>query len=101
MNKCVLQFWEESIRDFGIIPDGCSLHIDLDEHRNFLKSFYDKRDGNAPDEYDRIFGDEIVCFISDSLYNNLLDKNSIRLLENEKNNLISMEEIIINYNEVI
>jgi hypothetical protein len=42
MNKCVLQFWEESIRDFGIIPDGCSLHIDLDEHRNFLKSFYDK-----------------------------------------------------------
>ena len=101
MNKYILQFWEESIRDFGIIPDGCSLHVDLDEHKSFLKSFYNKRDGDVPDEYDRIFGDEMVCFISDSLYEKLLEKNSIRLLENEKNNLISMEEIIINYNEVI
>jgi hypothetical protein len=101
MNKCVFQLWEESIRDFGIIPNGCSLHVDQNEHKNFLKSFYDKRDINVPDEYDRVFGNEVICFISDSLYNRLLKENSLRLLETEKNNLILMEEIIINYNEVI
>lgn len=101
MNKCILQFWEESSRESGVFPDGCSLHINIDEHKNFIRSFYSTRDESVPNEYERIFGAEMFCYISDTLYNRLSTDSNIRLSESEKNNLVMMEEIIINMNEII
>lgn len=94
MNRCLIQFWEESERNWGVRPDGCSLHLDSNEHNNYLSFIYSNREDNTPNEYERVIGRESICFISDELFEKLLIDGSIRLLENEKNNLINMGEII-------
>jgi hypothetical protein len=100
MNKCVFQLWEESERGWGVRPDGCSIHLDDNELNTFLQNTYKSRGDEIPNEYDRIVGSRIECFISDNLYDNLLESGTIRLFESEKNNLISMEEIIFKPNEI-
>jgi hypothetical protein len=66
----------------------------------FLKNIYKSRGDEVPNEYDRTVGSYIECFISDNLYDSLLESGTIRLFESEKNNLISMEEIIFKPNEI-
>jgi len=94
MNKCILQFWEESERGWGVRPDGCSIHLNVEHYNLYLKGIYNNRGDIVPNEYDRIVGDYIYCFLSDSLYGEILKKNSIRISEVEKNNLISNDDII-------
>lgn len=101
MNKCVIQFWEESEIEAEIKSDGCSLHVDNIERVNFIKQIYNNRTQNVPSSYDRISGKEMTCFISDTLFDKLLEMGSLRLSEIEKNNLINLEEIIFNNYEVI
>ena len=98
MNKCVLQLWEESSRDGVILQDGCSIHVSNSERDSYLKSVYDSRTPNIPISYDRIVGSPVEAFISDNLFSKLLDSKNLRLTEIEKNNLISLEEIIFKPN---
>jgi hypothetical protein len=94
MNRCLIQFWEESERNWGVRPDGCSLHLDSEQLKFFLNNIYSERSKEIPNEYERVVGKESICFISDDLFERLLTDKSLRLLENEKNNLINMGEII-------
>lgn len=94
MNKCVFQFWEESDKNIGVTPNGCSIHLDIKERDKFLEEYYSSLSDSVPIEYDRIIGKEIYCFVSDAIYEKLIEKKSLKLLEVEKNNLISLEEII-------
>ena len=100
MNKCIFQLWEESERGRGVRPDGCSIHLDDSELNIFLQNIYKSRGDEVPNEYDRVVGSHIECFVSDNLYDKLLESGTIRLFESEKNNLISMEEIIFKPNEI-
>ena len=100
MNKCLIQFWEESELDTDIKSDGCSLHLDNIERTKFIREIYNNRTQDVPSSYDRISGKEIFCFISDTLFDKLLEFGSLRLSEIEKNNLIKLEEIFFK-NEVI
>ena len=96
MKKVYLQYWEESERGWGVRPDGCSLHIDIEEHKKYISSIYEKRKINdVPDEYDRIVGEPIMCFVKDDLLASLIKKGTIRLFEYESNNLLKLEEISI------
>lgn len=95
MNKVIMQLWEESERGWGVRPDGCSLHMDSIIKNVFIDSIYKSRTDKAPNEYDRITGGEINAFVDDQLFDIIKSKGSIRLLEHELNNLISMQEIII------
>lgn len=98
MNKVILQIWEESERGFGTRPDGCSMHIDLKERENYIRSIYNirKTDASIPNEYDRIVGEGVEAFIEDSLYTLVEKDKSIRLTQYQMNNLMGMEEITIN-----
>ena len=95
MNRCYFQRWEESERGWGVRPDGCSLHLSEDFHKKYLNEIYKIRQSEilVPDEYDRISGPFIECFISDTLFELVKEENSIRLMEYEMNNLIKIEEI--------
>jgi len=95
MNRCYLQRWEESERGWGIRPDGCSLHINEEFHRRYLNEIYTIRQSEVlvPDEYERVSGPLIECFISDTLFELVKEKNSLRLMEYEMNNLIKIEDI--------
>jgi len=95
MNKVVLQLWEESEKGFGTRPDGCSIHIDLNNRNNYIKSIYDSRGDVVPETYDKIIGSELEAFIDDELFKKLNVEKSIRLIEPELNNLIKFEELII------
>lgn len=97
MNKVYIQRWEESLLTNDIVPDGCSLHSDVDSHQNYLKEFNSRKSKLTPKNYERSIGPLIECFISDQLFNRLqIDKN-FRLSEIELNNLISFEDIILKY----
>ena len=97
MNKVILQLWEESERGWGTRPDGCSLHIDLKSQSEFIKESYKDRGDDVPDEYERVVGDPIEAFLDDALFSIVERDKTVRLFENELNNLINMEEIIINH----
>jgi hypothetical protein len=96
MNRCYFQRWEESERGWGVRPDGCSLHLDSFYHKRYINEIYTIRQGEmmVPDEYDRIAGPILECFVSDSVFELLKEKISMRLMEYEMNNLIDMQEII-------
>lgn len=95
--KAYLQYWEESERNWGVKPDGCSLHIDLDSHVIYVDDIYRDRTfhQHVPNEYDRIVGDPIEVEILDSLYQELTEKKTIRLTQVETNNLIKFGTIIL------
>lgn len=95
MNKVILQRWEESDRNWGTRPDGCSLHLSTDGRDVYIKEIYKDRIGEAPDCYERIIGSPLVVFIDDELCSKLEQKISLRLQEHELNNLIRLEELII------
>lgn len=92
MNKCIFQFWEQSNVNGDIYPSGCSLHINFKSYIEYIKNI--TRDNTVPILYDRIFMDPIECFVDDILFDKLKEQKNIRLKENEKNNLISLEELI-------
>jgi hypothetical protein len=96
MNKVVLQLWEESEKNWGIRPDGCSIHLDDNLRNSYVKALYVDRGTEIPNIYERILGDPIIAFVNDNIYAILENEGSVRLLEHEMNNLINLEEIIIN-----
>jgi hypothetical protein len=94
MNKCYLQLWEQSstIENISI---GCSIHLDLETHYNFIDEIYSTREELLiPEYYDRIVSMPFECFISDELYQNLLTHKNIRLSEVEKSNLSKFQDLI-------
>jgi len=95
MRKVYLQYWEESERGWGVRPDGCSLHVTLDEHKKYINSIYNKRekDTEVPEEYEKIVGEPIEVMIDPTLFS--IIKGTLRLLQYEMNNLIKLEELVI------
>ena len=95
MKKVYLQYWEESERGWGVRPDGCSLHLTMEEQKKYIESIQESRmnDKEVPYEYDRVVGDPFEVMIKDDLYDEV--KNSLRLYQHQMNNLIKLEEIII------
>jgi hypothetical protein len=91
MNKCLLQRWE-FFNGVEYLINGCSLHIDSKSHNSYVKSIYNR---SQMSEYDVVLGDPIICFVSDSIFMNLLESKNLVLLENEFNNLYNLEDIII------
>lgn len=99
MNKVIIQLWEyyEKKEDNKSIirPSGCSIHIDSYERKRYVKSILESRDLNfIPNEYENTLGEEMEVFIKDDLFKILQNEKTIRLQENQLNNLINMGELI-------
>jgi|LauGreDrversion4_2_1035121.scaffolds.fasta_scaffold10043_2 hypothetical protein len=90
--NAILQIWEESHSE-NILPDGASLHIDEKNLKSFINSVYNNRSGEAPESYSRVVGDSSAVEISETIYNILLQKKTIKLEEYEFNNLVNLNEI--------
>lgn len=95
MNTVILQYWEESERGWGVRPDGCSLHISNEDCSKYIKTIYDARTGNIPDEYDRVVGDPIVVSVKSEIYDILLKNKDHRVYQHELNNLFKFNDIIL------
>lgn len=96
MNKVVLQFWEESIRDKSSIQDGCSIHLNSEERIKYINLIYCERTlDSIPDEYERIFGNELEAYVEDDLFKLLQNDKSLRIYQHQYSNLFNMNELII------
>lgn len=101
MKKVFLQYWEESIVNQGVRPDGCSLHSSLTVRNSFIKSFYESRvDKDVPNEYDSAIGDPIEAEVTEPLWNEI-EKNggSLRIMQHSLSNLRALDEITIPFDE--
>lgn len=95
MKKAILQIWEESLSDDNVIPDGASLHLDINLRNDYVDSLYKYRgDIHVPESYLRITGQYEEVMISEAIYNKLEISRTIVLKENEFNNLIQFKEIV-------
>lgn len=95
MKKVLLQYWLESGRHWGVRPDGCSLHLTIDDNKKFIDSIYKDRDINdIPDEYERIIGNPIEIWITNEIYDEIVsNKGSLRLPQQSMSNLRKMKEL--------
>ncbi len=90
----VLQLWEESERGWGVRPDGCTLHINILECENYIKSIYKDREEEVPKEYSRTCGKPLYVHVSNALYDLVCKDNTIVLLESSLTNLKDLSEIV-------
>jgi len=75
----VKQDWIESERGWGIRPDGCSLHFSLEDHKEFVKEYWDRMPDEVPDEYSRPSGEPYVVMVDEEVYVRIGEsKNGIR-----------------------
>lgn len=65
MNQLVCQKWEESERDWGVRPDGYSLHPSEEARERFIKGYWDRMPDEVPDEYSRPSGSPYLCEVDD------------------------------------
>jgi hypothetical protein len=67
--------WEESERGWGTRPDGCSLHLTLDDFRSYEANHWktmEKAYGQyAPDEYSRPAGRPVMAYVSRDIYDKI------------------------------
>lgn len=94
-----MQLWEDyekcSDNKSNIRPSGCSIHTNNEERIKYINSIYNERLEHTPIEYENTLGEEMEVFIDDSLFTILQQEKSIRLAENQLNNLLNMGELII------
>ena len=96
MNVVLLQYWEESERGWGVRPDGASIHFSTIDHRFYLNEIYNSRDSkNIPDEYDRVVGGPIKAMVNNSLFNEVMEKKSLRISQYQLNNLMKLNDIVV------
>ena len=100
MNKVVLQLWEESNVNQGFLSDGCSLHLSVSDRAAYVASIYKDRGTDIPEKYDRIVGEWIEVYISDKIYETLLNDKSMKIPESSFQNLIKFEDIIYNKSKI-
>jgi hypothetical protein len=96
MKKAYLQFWELSEINHEVKSDGVTLHLTINDCKNYISNFYKKRIGKkVPNKYSRIVGEPIIVEISENLFS-LINKNiNLKIKNYNYNNLLKLEEIII------
>ncbi len=88
LEEVIYMGWEESERNWGTRPDGCSLHLTENDFKAFEKEHWDKMPGIvAPDEYSRpiFLAEPVVVIVSKSLYKKIEStKRGLRLFQDEE-----------------
>ena len=91
-----MQYWEISEEQFGVMPNGCSLHIDVISHERYVDNVYQGRDGQEPEfSYVRMVGTPIIVTINDDLFSHIVKDSHLILEEIEMNNLIKLRGLVV------
>lgn len=94
MSELILQIWEESTLG-DVIQDGCSLHLNNELRRGYIDNYYSSIGEDIPNVYERAVGEPSDVIVTDVLYELVKEKGSVRLMQNELNNLFSIGDIIL------
>ncbi len=103
MKKVYAQIWEESELGQGVKEDGCSIHLSVENAKNFIKTVYRNRESEeVPNSYERIVGDVLEVKISNSLHKELVKvKLGLRIPQHSFTNLKNLGEIKFNQDDNI
>jgi hypothetical protein len=76
----VVQKWEESERDWGVRPDGYSLHADEGARHAYVDAYWARMPDTTPDEYSRPSGTPYTAKValSDDEQKQMITKLGIR-----------------------
>jgi hypothetical protein len=85
MENGLIQLWE--LQDGKFLSDGCSLHLTESDRDLFIKKVDNK--------FEKPIGKTSEILVCDKIFEILELRRSIRLSENEMNNLIGMGDIKI------
>lgn len=95
MNTAFLDTWTESERGWGQRSDGCSIHLNKQDYKDYIQEYWDSMPDEVPDEYERPDNDLKEVVISDELFEKLKSsKNGIRLWKSELYKLRESKEIL-------
>jgi hypothetical protein len=95
MEKIIFLSWEESERDWGTRPDGCSLHIHKKDVETFVNEYWAKQPDEVPESYSRPAGKPVEAYVTKDIYERTrLSNKGIRILENEENELLSDKRLV-------
>jgi hypothetical protein len=94
MSELILQIWEESTLG-DVIQDGCSLHLNEESRKRYINDYYSTIGNDIPNIYERAVGDPTEVIVSEALYDITKESGSVRLMQNELNNLFSIGDIIL------
>ncbi len=94
MSELILQIWEESTLG-DVIQDGCSLHLNEESRKRYINDYYSTVGNDIPNIYERAVGDPTEVIVSEALYDITKESGSVRLMQNELNNLFSIGDIIL------
>lgn len=90
----VLDTWTESERGWGQRPDGCSLHLTIEDYNLFLEDYWADMPDSAPDEYSRPDGNLKIVKVSSEIYGRVKETlNGIFVWEREFNKLKESKDI--------
>jgi hypothetical protein len=99
MKNIILQLWEEFDINSGIIPDGCSLHLDMKSRDIYIKSFNEKNNlsenSTVPPVYEKPIGNPVEVEVSDDLFELLNSEGCQRIMQHSLNNLINLGNILL------
>ena len=92
MKEIFFVSWEESERDWGSRPDGCSLHMTQDDAKQFIEKYWHGMPDSVPDEYSRPAGSPTLAYVTPRLYNEIkLKKPGVRIYQNRLGEIILKE----------
>lgn len=93
--EAICQDWEESERGWGTRPDGCSLHLTIEDRNLFVKNYWDLMPREVPDEYERPEGNPFRIEVSRKLYNQIKKSDEgLRLYQHNVRELIKSNDLL-------
>ncbi len=79
LEMVIKQEWLESERGWGARPDGYSLHLTMEDRKQFVKDYWARMPDTVPDEYSRPCGNPQHIDVDKKTYREIkASKNGIR-----------------------
>lgn len=103
----VCQRWEETEKDWGVRPDGFSLHLSIEGLKKYIHNHWAQLPDNPPHSYSRPSGEPYVLRIEKDMMDEIVaNDGSLRLYTNEFSGFAEQQtrvrgtEIVNNYLDV-
>lgn len=95
MKTAILDTWTESESGWGQKPDGCSVHLNREDYKKYVKKYWDSMPDSVPGCYERPDGGLREIVVSDELFKKIEESNGgIRLWQSELKALKEKNEIL-------
>ena len=96
MKSIVYVAWLESERGWGVRPDGCSLHLNPEDFKAYMKQYWSEMPKQVPDEYSRPCSDPTEALVKNSLYQKIKkSENGLRFWEYEIDKMLKRKDITL------